>query len=367
MNHRPMNIQHFSIALSRFDSTQLPLNSRQAGTPAFGDAVIRYFAEKYGASGMSVIVEIDDDEIRVIAFPSSFSDPMEVALSLLNQGDLKEALPVLESLARTRRSDQEVLYNLGIAHSELGEFDKAVMRLKQLLETNPTHGNGLVGLGVAYQRLGQSSQAEQYLKQAVKADPSNSYAHRNLGSVLASAGNLSTAASHLRRAHTLAPNDPAATYGLAHCLEMLGNDESLAEADQLFKEVVERFPGTHFDELARTSRTAIAEKSMRSSVGGGLRPDVMMYIAGAMDTFERLGDAKRREIGFEVAILGTKGLDINDPSQKYQLKSMPGEFSGLQLSAIMYTAFHQMDPTLDPGIDFSKEYDAALAFRTGGR
>ncbi len=316
---------------------------------------------------MSVIVEIDDDEIRVIAFPSSFSDPMDVALSLLNQGDLKEALPVLESLARTRPGNPEILYNLGIAHSELGEFDKAVMRLKQLLETNPTHANGLVGLGVAYQRLGQSSQAEKYLKQAVNADPSNSYAHRNLGSVLASAGDLPTATYHLRTAHTLAPNDPASTYGLAHCLEKLGNDDSLGEADELYKEIIERFPGTQFDELARKARTETAGRNMRSKVGGGLRPDVMMYIAGAMDTFQRLGDTKRREIGFEVAILGTAGLDINDPSEKYQLKSLPGKFSGLHVLAIMYTAFRQMDPSLDSGVDFSKEYEAALVFRTGGK
>ena len=362
-----MNIQHFAIPLSRFDPKELPPDSRQPGTPAFGDAVIRYFAEKYAASGLSVIVEIDDSDIQVIAFPSSFSDPMDLALSLLNQGDLKEAVPILESLARTRSDDPEVLYNLGIAHSELGEFDKAIMRLKQLLETTPTHGNGLVGLGVAYQRLGQPSQAEKYLKQAVIAEPANSYAHRNLGSVLASTGDLSTAVGHLRIAHTLAPDDPASSFGLAKCLERLGDDDGLTEADGLFKEIIDRFAGTQYDELARKSRTEIADRNIRSSVGGGLRPDVMMYIAGAMDTFQQLGDTKRREIGFEVATLGTKGLDINDSSEKYQLKSLPGKFSGLHALAIMYTAFRQIDPSLDSGVDFSEEYDAALSFRTGGK
>lgn len=91
----------------------------------------------------------------------------------------------------------------------------------------------------------------------------------------------------------------------------------------------------------------------------------MMYITGAIETFERLGDAKRREIGFEVAMLGNSGLEINDPAQKYQLKSLPGDFSGLHLVAIMYTAFRQMDPSLNAGIDFSKEYEAALSFRAG--
>lgn len=181
----------------------------------------------------------------------------------------------------------------------------------------------------------------------------------------ASAGETSTALQHLREAHKLAPNDPAAIFGLAHCLEELGADDNLSEADELFKEIIDRFPGTKFDELARQSRTAMAQKSVRSRALGGIRPDVMMYIAGAMDTFERLGETKRREIAFEVAVLGTEGLDINDPSKRYELKSLPGTFSGLHLLAIMFTAFRQMDPSLDSGVDFSKEYQAAMAFRAG--
>ena len=41
------------------------------------------------------------------------------------------------------------------------------------------------------------------------------------------------------------------------------------------------------------------------------------------------------------------------------LKSLPGEFSGLRLLAIMYAAFRQIDPTMDTGADFSAEFKAA--------
>ena len=34
-------------------------------------------------------------------------------------------------------------------------------------------------------------------------------------------------------------------------------------------------------------------------------------------------------------MLGTKGLDVNDPAQKYSLRSLPGQFSGLHLVSIM--------------------------------
>ncbi len=45
---------------------------------------------------------------------------------------------------------------------------------------------------------------------------------------------------------------------------------------------------------------------------------------------------------------------------KYTLKSLPGKFSGLHLLAIMYTAFRQIDPTMETGADFDAEYKAAL-------
>ena len=70
-----------------------------------------------------------------------------------------------------------------------------------------------------------------------------------------------------------------------------------------------------------------------------------------------------RNLGFEVALLGMNGLDINDPTEKYSLKAIPGTFSGLHLLSIMYAAFKQFAPNEDVGIDFSKEYEAAAEMR----
>jgi len=66
-----------------------------------------------------------------------------------------------------------------------------------------------------------------------------------------------------------------------------------------------------------------------------------------------------RNLGFEVALLGMNGLDINDPTEKYGLKAIPGTFSGLHLLSIMYAVFKQFSPNDDVGIDLSKEYEAA--------
>jgi hypothetical protein len=47
------------------------------------------------------------------------------------------------------------------------------------------------------------------------------------------------------------------------------------------------------------------------------------------------------------------GLDVNDSTPKYRLRSLPGEFSGLHLVAIEYVAFKQVTPQTDIGFDFA--------------
>ena len=92
-------------------------------------------------------------------------------------------------------------------------------------------------------------------------------------------------------------------------------------------------------------------------------PDVLMYISGALEKFAGMTQSQIQSIGVELAILGQRGLDINDPDQKYSLRSLPGTFSGLHLCSIMYAAFKQFAPGEDVGIEFSKEYEAAASMR----
>jgi hypothetical protein len=76
-----------------------------------------------------------------------------------------------------------------------------------------------------------------------------------------------------------------------------------------------------------------------------------------------------QKIGFEIALLGTRGLDINDSTKKYTLRSLPGKFSGLHLLCFEYVAFKQIVPGQDIGFDLSAEYGSALSLfenKTGG-
>ncbi len=157
-------------------------------------------------------------------------------------------------------------------------------------------------------------------------------------------------------------DDPEALLELARCLEALGR-EHLPEADRLCADLVARFPDSPLSLQAEEARTRIAQASIRCIDHGDPRQEVLRHIADALAAFDALGTRRREQIALEVALLGQHGLDIADPVPKYALKTLPGTYSGLHLLAIMYTAFRQIDPTIDIGADFLREYEMAQAAR----
>ncbi len=352
----------YRLSVQEFDVTLLSPGARVIGSDAFKDAVIEHFVAQYEAAGHHAIVTVDETDINVVQLPRD-TEPLDFVMTMLQGGRIREAVPFLEALTKGDPNNAQLLYNLGIAYSELGELDQALIKLKRAVQIDPMHAHAWTGIGVAYQRLGKREQALEPFQRAVQEAPEDGYALRNLAGCLMSLGRPADGLPLMRRARQALPHDPQATFGLASALLKTGNADDETEADELFKVVIERWPGSKLAELAREARTQTAGKNMREAVGGGLRPDVMMYLASAMDTFEKVGPAKTREIAFEVAMKGQSGLDINDSAQKYTLKTLSGAFSGLHLVALMYAGFKQLDPNLDAGIDFGPEYAAAQAMR----
>ena len=86
-----------------------------------------------------------------------------------------------------------------------------------------------------------------------------------------------------------------------------------------------------------------------------------MYCLGALEKFENMSLAEVQKIGFEIALLGTRGLNVNDPSVRYTLRSLPGDYTGSHLLCLEYVAFKKFAPEQDIGFDLSAEYRSALA------
>jgi tetratricopeptide (TPR) repeat protein len=350
----------FKLPIARFDLNLLPPDARNIGTEAFKDAVVAYFVGQYADKGGTTVVTVDDQEINVQTFELG-SNPLEFVVGMLKAGQIKEAIPFLESMAKSDGDNVPLLFNLGIAYSELGQYDEAIIRLKKAVQLDPLHAHAWTGIGIAYQRMGKSDQAIEPMTKAVESDPSDGYSRRNLGAMLMGLNRTDEAIKHLREARKALPHDAQTMFGLAAALEESGGDEEMLEADELYTVVIQRWPASDVAEQSRQARTRLSHKTLREKVPGGLRMDAVMYITSALEVFAKEGPTRRQQIALEIALKGQSGLDINDPEPKYTLKTLPGNFSGLHLVSIMYAAFRQIDPSTDSGIDLSAEYKIASA------
>ena len=190
------------------------------------------------------------------------------------------------------------------------------------------------------------------------------YSRRNLGGMLIGFKRVSEAIAHLRKAMDLMPDDPQCIFGLATALEEVGTEEADEETDGLYQRFIEEHPTSPLVKEAEKARTAFGHKRLKSSSVDGFRPDVTMYIAGALQNFQKLGPTKRHEIAVEIAMLGRSGLDINDPTDKYKLKTLPGQFTGLHLLLKFDTSGTQVYDFIGNGFKIA-DYKTGLARSEG--
>lgn len=134
----------------------------------------------------------------------------------------------------------------------------------------------------------------------------------------------------------------------------------LTEADDAYKQAIEQAGFGEVAELAQKGRSRIAEAVMRTNAGGAPRMDAVMYCLAAMQHFDAMSEAELRVVVLEIATIGRQGLDVNDPDRRYSLRSMPGDYSGLQLVSYLFVGMRRIAPEYDVGFDLAQEYALAM-------
>ena len=354
-----MDQQTFTIPPSAFDATLLPPEARAPGTPAFRDAVTAFLQQQFLGFGGRANILVDDRNIAVAWSPDATRPkPLEVVVSQIHLGRRAEGIQLLELLLSRQPDDVDVLYTLGIALSDAGKLEAAERYLRRATELAPRFANGLIALGVALSRQQKNTEALEVLESAVELNPENPWARRNYGATLLKLARHEEAAEQLRKTVGLQPDNQPAWVGLGDALRLAGEAK---EAGLAYKQAVELNPHNDFAEAARQASTKLAQVSFENKKTGELRQDAVQYCLAAIKEFSGKSKDEVQKITFEIAMVGRNGFDTNSAEKKYQLKSMPGEFSGLQLVCYMHSGFQSIAPGTETGFNLSGEYKAALA------
>jgi len=277
----------------------------------------------------------------------------EEVIILLNSKRIAEAKELLEEMIIGSPEDTFVLYNLGMCYSELGNYQASIETLEKCIEYDPVNSNAYVALGFSYMKASREKDAEEPFLKALEIDPKNIYALQNLGSLYAMEKNYVSAVNTFRKAELINPNYPNIIYGLALAYKEVGD---IKKADMYFRKLIARDNEDQFMELAKNQMREIAEAEFKKS---GIRFDAVMYCLSAMQKFKNMQKKELTETLAEIALKGERGFDVHNPAQKYELASLPGKYSGLNLVCYLYVGFQIIEPTKDVGFDLSREYKAA--------
>jgi tetratricopeptide (TPR) repeat protein len=169
---------------------------------------------------------------------------IRIAMILKKEGKLREAIAVLEQVARVKRDvpgiyvvlsslyeedkDQagaerilkegllllpkstDLYYSLGVLYEKTGRFEAGIQQMKALLKIDPEHADALNFIGYSYADRGINlGEAEKLILKAMQLKPDNGYITDSLGWTYYKQGRLDLALKYLQEAAVLLPDDSA--------------------------------------------------------------------------------------------------------------------------------------------------------------
>jgi tetratricopeptide (TPR) repeat protein len=354
MSETPHDVQ---FALAEFDRSQLPEAQRSLEGDEFREAVREHLAAQFSGHGGAAEVVVTADRVIIRWQKEAVATSLaEQGSAYIRQGEADKGIALLRVALERDPDDAGALLNLGMILGERGEFEESISLLERLITFFPDYPGAWVALGVARGRGGFWNDAILAFRQAVARDELDGLARKNLGAALSQTGKLEEGLSHLKAAVVLLTEDPEAWLNLAMNLEQAGE---VREAEVAYSRVIALDPGGALSERAELGRNRITGEKLRANGVDVVRANAVVFCQEAIRLFDAMAPNDVKRITLEIAMIGSKGLSVQDPTTKYTLRSVPGAFSGLQLLCTEYVGFKIIDPTVDIGFDIAAEYEAA--------
>jgi tetratricopeptide (TPR) repeat protein len=147
---------------------------------------------------------------------------LQTALSLHQQGRLKEAESAYQTLLDRDRDHFDVLHGLGILRCQQSRYEEARSLLLYALQQKPNSAEAHYNLATALEALKRLDEAALHYREALALRPDFYPAHNNLANVLKALDRRDEAISHYRQALAIRPDFAIAHNNLANTLQALG-------------------------------------------------------------------------------------------------------------------------------------------------
>jgi tetratricopeptide (TPR) repeat protein len=168
------------------------------------------------------LLDTDEDQLRTAALPfpgrehdvSNLLNLAMVASRFAEDGFVEDAASYLSAYEQQIAKGKEraghplhykAHYNLAVAFSERGNFDKAVSHYERATKLNPKYVTALFNLAVLLANHDQDDRAIGIYRDVLRFDPHFVKAHNNLGLLLGKRGRSTEAEKQFRQALKVAP------------------------------------------------------------------------------------------------------------------------------------------------------------------
>ena len=219
-----------------------------------------------------------------------------LGLCLTESGDLRGALPELETSYRLNSRDTSILYSLAYANARAGALDRAAELLQQS-QAEPAQSKLIEGL-IEYRR-GRFSEAKMLFEDVVKLNPNIVPAITALGRLELLDHNDPRAIELLERALRSNPSDAESTYQLGVLYDRTGQADQGVKLLRRAITLRANYPDPHYH-LGRIAlerkdyKTALAELELARR----LLPDQEAIRLLLARTYQALGRAKEAKAEF---------------------------------------------------------------------
>jgi tetratricopeptide (TPR) repeat protein len=146
-----------------------------------------------------------------------------LAGTLLDSGQLKEAIAHYREALEIKPNVAQVQSNLGNALLREGEVEEAIVHLQRALQIDPAYAEAYNHMGSALMKKGQAGEAIGYYQKAVQLNTSYADAYNNLGVAFLRNGQVDEAIAYYKKAVAINPESAEMQYNLGNTLARKGN------------------------------------------------------------------------------------------------------------------------------------------------